>query len=240
MLALIDADIVCYRCAATAEADPEWVATSRTRDLVEQILHDVKAKEYQLFISGPDNFRYKIYPEYKANRKQPKPKHLKACEDYLVSEWNAEVTQGYEADDAMGIGQSKSLMAHEDKVVLDTIICSIDKDLLQVPGRHYNFVKKEMIEISPARGLREFYTSLLVGDAADNIRGKSGLGKVKAPRLLEGCETEEDLFNTCRDIYDNDEEMLLNGNLLWIWRSINMLWENTLYGQRLIKNVLQM
>lgn len=225
MLALVDSDIVSYRCAATAENDPDWVAVARTKELLEQILFDVKADTYQLYLSGPGNFRYEIYPDYKANRKQPKPKHLKACEDYLVSEWGATYTEGYEADDALGIAQCESYNKDETKIKLDTIICSIDKDLLQIPGRHYNFVKKEFTEISPARGLREFYTSVLVGDAADNIKGAAGIGKKKAPLILDGCTTESEMFEACLNHYPSEDELLLNGQLLWIWRKENDIWQ---------------
>ena len=45
MLSLIDSDIVCFRCAATAENDPEWVATARTHTLIAQIIGDTGAPE---------------------------------------------------------------------------------------------------------------------------------------------------------------------------------------------------
>jgi 5'-3' exonuclease len=215
MLALIDADIVTYRCAATAEEEPEWIAVARTRDLIEQILGDVDAKSYKLYLTGGNNFRKKIYPEYKANREgRPVPKHLNACRLYTSKEWGAEVTDGYEADDALGMSQTG-----------ESVICSIDKDLLQIPGKHWNFVKREYQEISVERGLREFYTQLLIGDQSDNIKGCPGIGKAKAPRILEGCDTEEDMFEACRITYEDDTLMELNGKLLWVWRKPNDIWQ---------------
>ena len=178
MLALLDFDIVCYRCSATAENDEEWIAVARTKELIETILAEVNATEYKLFLSGTNNFRKVIYPEYKANRTKPKPKHLNTCKQYGVEEWSAIWTNGYEADDALGIAQDKFLEG-------DTIICSIDKDLRQIPGEHYNFVKKARDYISQENGLRSFYTQLLVGDPGDNIRGCSGIGKAKAPKILD-------------------------------------------------------
>lgn len=233
MIALLDADIVAFRCAATAEDNDEWIAVARTNELVEQILSDTKADMYKLFLTGPWNFRYEIYPQYKANRTRPKPKHLEACRQFLIKQWGAVVCEGHEADDALGMEQSITVNDDEDgcafqgliPITYNSIICSIDKDLKQVPGRHYNFVKKEFDEVSPIQGLRSFYMSLLVGDPADNIRGVPGIGKVKAGRLLEGAMSEEELFNTCRATYNDDAFMELNGKLLWIWRTENDIWQ---------------
>jgi 5'-3' exonuclease len=120
-LALVDADIVCFRCAASSEHDPQDIAEIRVNEMMQKILHDTNAKTYKAFLTGKNNFRYDIYPEYKANRKgKPRPIHLQACRDLLVTQWNAEITDGYEADDALGIEQTKAN--------LDSVICSIDKE----------------------------------------------------------------------------------------------------------------
>lgn len=232
MLALIDGDIVCFRCAASAEGESEdWIAKARAKELMEQILHDTNATSWKVYLTCPDrelNFRRKIYPEYKANRdKQPTPRWLAACKDYLVSDWKAEVTWGYEADDALGVEQTKSLESGfdpEEPLTLNTIICSIDKDLKQIPGRHYNFVRKEFDEVSEIKGWHNFYEQLLIGDPADNIKGCPGIGRKKAPRVLEGCESENDMFEQVRNTYNDDEAMMLNGQLLYIWRELNDRW----------------
>jgi 5'-3' exonuclease len=214
MKALLDGDIVAYRCAATAQNDPEWVATSRTNTLVEQILQETAAKEYQIYLSNPVNFRRKMYPQYKANRTAPPPVHLALCKQYLVEKWGAVwAPEGYEADDSLGINQTS-----------ESIICSIDKDLKQIPGKHYNFVKKEFDEVDEFTGWYNFYIQLLVGDSSDNIRGCPGIGKAKAPKILAGCETEQEMFDVVQATYNDDEFMLLNGQLLYILRKENQYW----------------
>ena len=213
MKALIDSDIVCYRCAATAEDDESWIAQARTDRLVEDILAGLNAPEYELFLSGPSNFRKDIYPEYKANRKQPKPKHLEDCRNFLIDRWEAEVVYGYEADDALGMGQNEN-----------TVICSIDKDLKMIPGTHYDFVKKELSVVTPEAAMRTFYTQLLTGDSGDNIKGCPGIGKVKARLILDGCETDQQMFEACQTTYNDDEALLFNAKLIWIWRKANDIW----------------
>ena len=229
MLALVDADIVAYRCAASAEKESEdWIARARTKELVEQILHDTGATEYKLFLTGERNFRKDIYPLYKANRTQPKPKWLAMCKDYLIDQWDAVVTDGYEADDALGMTQVWRMdTANSDVNVFKApkpIICSIDKDLLMIPGKHYNFVKKEFYEVNELQAQRTFYTSMLVGDPADNIKGVNGIGKAKAPRILDGCESEMELYEAVRSMYEEQEDFDLNADLLWIWRKENDRW----------------
>lgn len=225
MQALIDFDIVAYSMAASAENDPVEVAYMRIDQMIHSILDTTGANTYRGFISGGSNFRNEIYPEYKANRKDMvDPLWRSACKEYLVREWAAEVTDGYEADDALGINQTA-----------DTIICSIDKDLDQVPGLHYSWpiVRKGSIvregkiyEVSEIEGLRSFYRSLLVGDRTDNIFGVDGIGKVKAAKMIDNLETEEEMFERVAELYQGDmDRLLVNGKCLWIMREENKQWD---------------
>jgi DNA polymerase-1 len=216
MKALIDADIVAYRIACTLdEDDAEDFAYARAEDLIDQILVNTNATEYHLYLTGKNNYRYTIYPEYKAHRPKEKPFWLEKIRQYLIANFNAEVIDGQEADDALGIAQTT-----------DTIICSIDKDLLMIPGMHYNFVKDEFIEVDHYGAMIHFYMQCLVGDRADNIKGIPGIGIKKAERILENCYTEQQFFNAVREAYSNDEELLMNGRVLWIRRKPNEDWKD--------------
>jgi DNA polymerase-1 len=216
MKALIDADIVAYRVACTLqEDDAEDFVYARAEDLVDQILVNTEATEYRLFLTGKNNFRYSIYPEYKAHRPTEKPFWLEKCRQYLIATFNAEVIDGQEADDALGIAQTE-----------DTIICSIDKDLLMIPGRHYNFVKDEFQEVTNDSGMRHFYMQCLTGDRSDNIKGIEKIGPKKAEKILAGCVTEQEMFDAVREAYSNDEEFLMNGRVLWIRRKENEDWKD--------------
>lgn len=207
--ALIDGDIVAFRCAASAETEEQWIALHRTDQLIQEILDAVGASHYRVFISGDKNFRKEIDPEYKANRKDRiKPVHLDACKEFLVTQHKAEKCDEIEADDMLGINQEGET----------TIICSIDKDLLQIPGRHYRFVRKEFVNVTDEDGARSFYLSSLVGDTSDNIFGVYGVGKVKGTRALEGCTSAYDMYQVCREFYNDDERFHRNLSLLWILR----------------------
>ena len=214
--ALVDGDIVAYRVAAVSEYEDDWIATSRIDKLLDEIFKQTDSDHSIVYISGGINYRYSIDPNYKANRKDKvDPRWRQLCKDYLVDEYNAVITDGIEADDALATNQTD-----------ETIICSIDKDLLQVPGRHYNFVKGEHIDVSPVEGLQSFYRNLLIGDAVDNIRGVDRVGKVKAARYIDPLLTEEEMFQVVYELYSDPERLLRNGKLMWLQRLPGDIWNN--------------
>lgn len=216
MEALIDQDLVCFRCAASAEEDDLGIAIYRANELFDQILDKTGASSYRAFLTGPTNFRKQIYPEYKANRTAPKPKHLEELRKWSIAELNAEIADdGLEADDMLGIYQTD-----------DTIICSLDKDLLQVPGQHFSWEisgrgwtrPDTFTEQSELEGLRLFYEQCIKGDRSDNIKGIEGMGEKKAKALLANANSEQEMINIVREAYGNDEEFLMNASCLWVLR----------------------
>lgn len=191
--ALIDGDICVYRVGFTTQEEPVGFAISRVDALIDSIVFGCEAEESTIFLTSTDhsNYRYQIYPEYKANRKAPKPVWYEEIRAHLISDWNAEVVFGQEADDALGIAQTN-----------DTVICSIDKDLDQIPGKHYDFVKDVQYEVSEERALRFFYFQLLTGDTTDNIPGVKGIGPKTADKLLSWCRTVEDYETAVIEAYE--------------------------------------
>ena len=222
-IAAIDGDLVAYRCAAANENADLGIAIWQANQMLSRILEEVNVNDWKIYLSGDNNFRYQIYPDYKANRRnQPRPRHLAGIRENLIREWNATICDGYEADDALGMEACSRV---------EVVICSIDKDLLQLPGRHYNFVKREFKEVDEFGGAVQFYTQLLVGDPVDNIRGCSGIGKVKAAKAFIGCNTERQLYDKCVELYKIaykdtwEQELTLNANLLYILRSEGDKWQ---------------
>lgn len=228
--ALLDGDIYAYRSSAASENEDLAIAIYRLEEMIDLTLHATQADEFSVFLSGPTNFRYDVYPEYKANRqKLVRPRHLSDLKEYLQDKYAAVVSEGCEADDLLGIEQCKQLQ--------NTVICSLDKDLRQIPGNHYSFPisgtstngKKwekaaDHAVVTEAEGLKFFYYQLLVGDPADNIRGAAGIGKVRATALLKDLTTEQEMLEAVRDCYSSEEELLMNGQCLWIFRKPNDIW----------------
>lgn len=193
---------------------------TRAKELIDQIITKVGATEYRLFLGGSTNFRKAIYPEYKAHRKLvDKPKWLTPLREYLLEHEGAELAdEGLEADDMMAMLQTD-----------DTIICSLDKDMLQVAGHHFQWAIRgagwekpdTFILQSELEGLRLFYEQCLKGDSSDNIKGVKGIGQVGATKLLQNCNTEKAMFDIVITAYGNDDEFLLNAQCLWLLRKID-------------------
>lgn len=225
MLALIDADIVCYRIGFASEDVSEKICLARCAEFMEELVMKPWVGEYQGFLTGSNNFRKDIAvtAPYKGNRTQAKPKHYELIREYLNKAWGCEIIEGQEADDAIGI------RAYEMEDVEDYIIMSIDKDLDMIRGWHYNFIKNTKYLINDQEAIKHFYTQILTGDRVDNIVGLKGVGPKKAEKILQDCVTEADMYKAVLEAYDNDEERVLeNGQLLWIRRKENQIWSPAL------------
>lgn len=222
MKAFLDLDIVAYRCAASCEPtkikefrEPLDLAIRRTDELLYRILTETEADDYIGWLTGSENFRKLLYPEYKAHRDViRRPEWLQQTREFLVSEWGAKVTTGYEADDAIGI-------AYDGRGV----ICSVDKDFKQMAGRHYNFVTMQWDDVSELQADFNFWESMLIGDRADNVPGIPGIGKAKAPRILSGL-SPGDMRSKVKELYEAyDMDFDLNYKLLRILRDEGEWWE---------------
>mgnify|MGYP000987882485 FL=1 len=137
--ALIDADILIYRIGFATQDEDESQAIRTMAGFIEDlILFDLpNTQTWELFLTGKSNVRYEyaVTAEYKGNRKgTEKPTHYHLLREYLVSSWDALVVEGMEADDMLAIRATE--------LGDDSIIVTLDKDLDQVSGWHYNFVKK--------------------------------------------------------------------------------------------------
>lgn len=179
MKLIIDADHLVYRAAGSCEPtkakpyreSPEQ-AIWRVEDIIAGIAIDLNSQDWEFYIGGENNWRKIFYPEYKANRKDVRiPEYNELVREHLVLKYKAEIVNDKEVDDACGIRLTQEG---------DNGVCvSLDKDLLTVPGNHWNFVKRKKYLISPLDGLRNFYGQLITGDASDNIPGFDG--KIRSP-----------------------------------------------------------
>ena len=216
----IDADILVYRVGFASEKETEGIAISRMHESIRTMCEKTQSENYIPFLTSTDksNFRYTIFPEYKANRTQPKPRHYDTLREFLIERHGAVVVYGEEADDRLGILQTE-----------ETTIGSIDKDLDQVPGKHYNFVQDRHYFITPEQGLFKLYEQILTGDRIDNIPGIHGIGPKRAYKLLEKCSGGVDMYRACVEAYRavnrTEEEVIRNGKLLKIRQKEGEIWE---------------
>jgi hypothetical protein len=258
---LIDGDILRYEVGFAAEAGwreitgEESVANGGTpppfdyvrailEERIDLILAECKTKDFTFYLTEGETFRFKLYDQYKAKRKGNKPWHYLNLTHHMYDVMGATKVTEIEADDAISVAH----VARD-----DTIICSRDKDLRQVPGWFYSWElgrqpafgpeeirKTGSLSLSNDRrkltgtGLPFFYSQVLTGDVVDNIPGLPKWGPVATYQLLVD-ETKPDiLFDAVHDVYAEkgfgDDYLLLQGRLCWMTRSLHedgtpVLWE---------------
>lgn len=152
-------------------------------DIIKNILLATNSEEYLLFLTVGKNFRYKIYPEYKANRKySDKPEHFDAIKSYLIDHYGAVHHPDLEADDLCLIYRN---------AMPGSFICSPDKDMLGLEGTHYNYSKGTWHTVSETEAYTNFWSSMITGDTADNIKGIPGKGPAFVKRILSDTTSSE-------------------------------------------------
>ena len=218
---LIDADMLLFRTMAAWEieanlGDEVWVRWAELNTVREEFRKTINEwlerwpmADYRLCWTGPSAFRKRIAPDYKANRAgNLKPIGYKVMKRELLDEPTSFLHDEIEADDWLGLLAGALREAGE-----EPIIVSGDKDLDQVPGRHWwpAGVKRE-----EKRGLavmewadellrdkaiewvvdqdycdKHFYSQVLIGDSTDNIPGCPGIGAVGAKKIVDSFNTAE-------------------------------------------------
>lgn len=256
MTPLIDGDILLYEVGFGAvtgwksiinwekgseEPDPPpWDYVAKVlHDKIDFICRDAGGTEPpRVFLTGSTNFREEIAKRkgYKAQRKGLKPFHYDNIKAYLKGAFDAEIVEGLEADDLLSITQCSEA---------DTIICSRDKDLRQVPGWHYGWEVGNQPSFGPlfvegygsislptpkkltGYGPKFFLSQLIMGDPVDNIPGIPKCGPVEAFNTLDATLTYEEGLEAVVGLYKGrygdswEEEILEQGQLLWMVRELD-------------------
>lgn len=217
---LIDCDVFIYRVGWACESEPQGTACRILDGLLASALCEAgdELEEYVVYLSGPssENFRHKVVSDYKANRKQGKPAHYDALREYVTDKWDAIVTIGEEADDAIAQAMYQ---------IPDATIVSIDKDFFQLEGRHYNPVTHTVRTVAADSALFNLYTQCMIGDRVDNIKGIDGIGPVKASAAVLGCVTEQDYYQATLQMFKGDEQRLIDTmQLVYLRRIPNEWW----------------
>lgn len=248
-IALIDGDIVAYRCGFAAEhkdyklksgymskifdsktamnkflkdhpeiTEYEW-ESNLTVEPLEYVLSTVKkmllhiiegcaADGWLVCLSGSANHRDKIasIAKYKGNRdKTRRPLHHEEVIKYLKGTHHALVIDGQEADDLIA-DLSVALTA----VGYDPVICTIDKDLQQIPGKYFSFVEGKKFTISTATAKKCLLKQILMGDGTDNVPGIAQVGPATAEKLLA------DAADPLSVILEQWDKYLASGRCPWI------------------------
>lgn len=193
-VALIDGDTVAYRCAVIGQEDVDWgdgepsrvvrtdYAASRAIEMCRKWIKATKSRNAILAFSDDNNFRKILCDTYKANRKGPKPDCYRDVVDRLKAEFTSYVFPYCEGDDVLGILQTCGRW--------DTIIISNDKDMMTVPGRHWNPFTNVKKTVKPPQAEFSWMMQTLTGDSVDGYKGCPGVGAKRAERLLKSARSQ--------------------------------------------------
>lgn len=211
---------------------PVQIAYARCNTMMEDIVQTVGTDDYRIFLTDSDgNFRKTVSPEYKANRKkEDRPILLPDLEEFLIRSWGAIRAVGCEADDYMGTFQMTNR-----ELGIDSVICTIDKDLNTIPGKHYNFVKCKWNDVSEDDATFFFYKQMMMGDSTDGVAGCPGIGLKKAEKaLLPYHGNESELYQVVYEQYKEsypqlapeelEDLIIMVGRLVYIRHEPEEMW----------------
>lgn len=177
---------------------------------------------YEMYYGGKGNFRFDIFPEYKGTRDPlAKPLHLDQMKKHLAGQYGAVPVDGEEADDRVSWRQMQCI-----EEGIDSCIVSIDKDLNNTQGWHYNWAKEHLYYISQEEADLNFARQCLTGDSTDGITGIPNWGPKTALERLP--KYREDWLDVVKECYEENElsmeYLTQQGRALWMRRKPDELW----------------
>jgi DNA polymerase-1 len=194
---LVDADILLFKFGCSAEetftfGEEDSVLNVRELSEVKEALWEflkdlretTRTKDFILCLTSPNCFRYDILPSYKHNRKNnEKPILYQSLKEHMLQEYECKLKPRLEADDVMGILSTKNPGKY--------IIATIDKDLKQIPGWHFNWNKDSSCKfVGEDEADLMFYKQCLTGDTTDGFSGCPGIGPKNAEKILKDVEKD--------------------------------------------------
>ena len=229
MIALIDADSIVYKYASIYQDTTIWdedtvsietdlvKAKAEMHAFIDEMLNITRTDSYVLVLSPKRTFRYDVAENYKSNRKPPKAplEMLIPLREELLS-MGALLFDDVEADDVCVTRMYKEPGKY--------VLCHIDKDLNQAPGKHYNYNTQEKYTIDQESADYWFYSQILEGDSVDGIKGCPGIGKVKTAKILGSVKPEE-YWSIIKETYEKAEKdydyMIQQARLVYMLRDFN-------------------
>jgi len=226
--ALIDADILLHTFTNAATRSFEWGTTGRNtgaedkqtvvmderaaRQRVDSLIKGIKratdcGRSLLVLSDLRENWRKDLMPTYKLSRKaKKKSAGFLRLREYMEETYACALEPRLEADDVLGLYMTSPATLPGRKVC-----CSLDKDLLTIPGEHYQWkptkaagpraVGKTFV-VGEAEATHRFYVQVLMGDSVDGYPGIPKCGIKTAEKILDGITDEQALWDACVKAYE--------------------------------------
>ena len=227
MQMVIDGDMLLYKVCYCCEVETKWTDDLWTLHTNEsELKHEVdrfitglskKLKDADPYIvfSPKTNFRYRLFPAYKAARKDKrKPMCMGVIKQWILDTYSSIEAQDMEADDWIGI------MCTE--LPNQRIAVSGDKDFGTLPITWYNQLTGKKVTTSPEEAQHFHLVQTLAGDVTDGYMGIKGVGVKTAEKILD---KNGESWDTIVEAYEkadmSEEDALLTARLAYILQSKN-------------------
>ncbi len=230
-LFIIDGHALCYRAYYAFIRNP--LTNSRGQNtsaifgfarMLFRLIQD-QAPDYLAVAFDPPekSFRFRVYPEYKANREKMPDDLRTQVEEIkrmveLLGIQRLEV-EDYEADDILG--SMAEQYASDD---LEVYLVTGDKDAYQLVGDHVKVLANKKgisdYEIYDNAGIKEklgitpeqvIDYMAITGDTSDNIPGVKGIGEKGARKLIETFGSFEEIYKRIDEVKGKQKELLEQG-----------------------------
>lgn len=185
--ALLDADVICYQAAASAQRDYGDEIWSDIKGAIEdaetQIFKEMEQADCEQVIlvwspKNGTNWRKLVMPMYKMHRKAtPKPVCYQELRDEMSKRFDNVCVEYLEGDDLFHMLEKK---------IPDSVVVSIDKDMFTLPDVEYLRPHTMAFPAYTSRDYADYYWlyQVLIGDSTDGYKGLLGCGPKKAEKLL--------------------------------------------------------
>ena len=165
---------------------------------VNECIQKTYATEVAIAVKGPNNYRDVLYDDYKKSKSRAQNRDndvawIGKLKDYAANRPDTVVCDGYEADDLLRIWACE-IRERELTEDVTYVVCTGDKDLDCIWGKHYQFrrtgMEPKLYNVTEEHSQLFFWEQVLTGDKIDNIPGLPGVAHKTAMRLL-GAEYEK-------------------------------------------------
>jgi 5'-3' exonuclease len=200
MKAIVDADSLIYASCFKETIEECYDTFVKSLESIKEDLNEYcDIDEYLICNGSKNNFRIALNTQYKANRGE-KPKFLYELHELVKKNYNSYWGDGVETDDVVATLWKNEVDRLDDDSV---IIVANDKDYKQFSCWYFDayYKRRTLDKIEPLEALKNFYTQMIVGDSADNIKVCLGYGKVAANKLLYGVKSELDCIKRVYGLY---------------------------------------
>ncbi len=217
---------LCQHCKSIDEADNTVYVPMLEVCEGYKLKGDMRYRAYRCLTCGRDDI------------KDTKPYYYLQIRRYLINKFGAKICKWGEADDWLGTD-----------VKPNTIIASIDKDLLMIPAMHWRMNREIGVKVKEpgelmmcvdkdgkkkldGNGFLWFCAQLLMGDAVDNIqKPRKGMGDVAIYNYFESVRSPINAFNLAEQVHiaEGKQDLFeLNCKLLWIARKRHQIFDRSI------------